>query len=449
MEFATSFFANLFILIGGAGCLFFLSVELQVNADDKRDHAMIGLVLGCLAALVIFLAVHMPQGTVMDTRAAPVFHAAFFAGPVGGLIAAALGAMARYAVGGPFAWGGITALFLYAAAGLLARRALLPRGRTPLNLKTFVLCGLGASALAIPAFAVDQGPAVAVAILKAQGWLFLFNNLFGIVVLGYFIQRMQIVYAELALQRDGNAAKARFLQNMSHELRTPLNAIVGYADLIKTLGPEKVGADKVEEYVRYIHSSGLHLVDLITDILDFAKIDAGELTLQNDRVDIGELVAWSMSTVRPLAETKSIRLVAVNGADAPAKESMTVDQRCARQCLLNILSNAVKYAPNGSTVRIAAGADWDGLRITVQDEGPGMSLAQIGMIGRPFMRGATAVQQGIEGTGLGLAITERLMESIGGALTVRPGPSTGLFVSLIFPRTQRAAPTQTDGDALT
>ncbi len=241
---------------------------------------------------------------------------------------------------------------------------------------------------------------------------------------------VRLVAAAEAAQ-DSSRAKSAFLANMSHELRTPLNAILGFSEIMKDqhLGP--VSNPRYLSYAADIHSSGRHLLGIINDVLDLAKIESGKMTL-----DGAEEFALVQALVSPLAmlsalgqkhgvtltcewDNADIRLVAVD--------------RMVRQIILNLGSNAIKFTPAGGTVKLSGALAPDGAYVlTVRDSGIGMSEPEIATALTPFgqNRATMATQQG---TGLGLPLAKAMVELHGGSLTVASKPQCGTCITLRFP----------------
>ncbi|MCA1838818.1 MAG: ATP-binding protein [Actinomycetota bacterium] len=231
----------------------------------------------------------------------------------------------------------------------------------------------------------------------------------------------ELTVANEALARVGQA-KSEFLANMSHELRTPLNAVIGYSELMADpyFGPLK-GAE-VRRQAKAINQSGKHLLELINDVLDLSKIEAGRLTLNIEQVHIRKTIKQVVGLVQTLADAKQIRLRTKIAASPVA---VYADEKRFRQILLNLLSNAIKFTPDGGTVTIRSGEcdefDKDGegyLWIQVIDTGIGIADEFRSKVFEQFLQvdGSYARQQ--EGTGLGLALTKRLVEMHGGHIDV-------------------------------
>ena len=205
-----------------------------------------------------------------------------------------------------------------------------------------------------------------------------------------------------------NRAKSEFLSRMSHELRTPLNGIIGFAQLLEL---EAQGAEQ-RESVEMILKSGRHLLDLINEVLDIARIEAGKLALSLEPVLVSEVVAAALDMLRLEATTKRIEVV-VTGLEG----YVMADRQRLQQVVLNLLSNAMKYNRAGGVVRVSSEADPSGrVRLSVSDTGRGIAPEMIGRLFTPFDR-LGAEQTTIEGTGLGLVLSHHLVEAMGGSLS--------------------------------
>jgi PAS domain S-box-containing protein len=217
--------------------------------------------------------------------------------------------------------------------------------------------------------------------------------------------------ARLEAER-ANRAKSDFLSRMSHDLRTPLNAILGFAQLLEA----EVTTEEKKDSVRHILRGGQHLLSLINEVLDIARIEAGHLSLSLEPVDAPDTVRLVADLVRPLADQRGISLV----IDAPRTHDLVVraDRQRLTQVLLNLLSNAVKYnRPGGRITVTLETVDGGRLRINVTDTGAGLPPAKLAMLFQPFER-LGAEQTSVEGTGLGLALSRGLAEAMGGSLGV-------------------------------
>jgi signal transduction histidine kinase len=228
-----------------------------------------------------------------------------------------------------------------------------------------------------------------------------------------------------------NRSKSEFLANMSHELRTPLNAIIGFSDILRgeKFGP--IGNSKYLEYMHDIHASGVHLLDLINDVLDMSKIEAGKLELFEEEVSVPEVVASCLTMVAERARERRLSIATDFVSQATR---IWADLRGLKQIVLNILSNAVKFSHDGGTVTIASGLDArGGVFISVADQGIGMTAEQIERARQPFGQAHAATMQIYGGTGLGLPITQRLIELHDGELRIDSIAGEGTSVTVVFP----------------
>ena len=247
---------------------------------------------------------------------------------------------------------------------------------------------------------------------------------------------------ELRAARDAaehaNNAKSHILTNMSHELRTPLNAIIGFAEVIRDATLEPVAA-RYREYARNIHSSGHHLLGLINDVLDLAKIDTGRMDLNEEEVEVSRLIATCLPLVAERAKRGGVELAVPPAANLPP---ILGDRLRLKQIVLNLLSNAIKFTPSGGTVTVAALPTADGgLTLRISDTGIGMRPEEIPRALEPFRQLEQNLSRRYEGSGLGLPLAKQLVELHGGALTITSqlGKGTTVYVSLPPHRVIRAA----------
>ncbi len=234
--------------------------------------------------------------------------------------------------------------------------------------------------------------------------------------------------ARLAAEAS-NRAKTDFLALVSHELRTPLNAILGFAQVMQLTD---LDADQRADSVDHIVRAGEHLRDLIAQLLDLSRIEAGQLSVQTEPVDTADVLREALDLVRPLATARSISLS--DDRRSADRHHVLADRRCLRQVLINLLGNAVKYTPvNGRIDVEVKEVDGGNIRIVVNDTGPGIAPESIRELFQPFHRLETEHHARPEGTGLGLALTKRLMDEMGGAIGVESAIGVGSSFWVEFP----------------
>ena len=233
-------------------------------------------------------------------------------------------------------------------------------------------------------------------------------------------ERDSAAAAELAREvaERANRAKNEFMSSMSHELRTPMNAILGFGQLLQAAPLSEDDRDSVEHIVK----AGRHLLELINEILDLSRIEAGRLALSPEAVEVGELLHDTVDLMRPTAASRAI---AIEIEAIPDEVHVYADRQRLKQVLLNLLSNAVKYNRDGGSINVrTTPIGPDRLRLVVVDTGPGIAAARMDGLFEPFERlGAEGTS--IEGTGLGLALVKRLTEAMGGTIGVESEPGRG------------------------
>lgn len=228
-----------------------------------------------------------------------------------------------------------------------------------------------------------------------------------------------------------NQAKSLFLANMSHELRTPLNAVIGFADVMRSeiFGP--LGSERYREYAQNIFQSGQYLLDLVSDVLDMSKIEAGRLDLSLEPVAPGDLIAQARLLLRAQAQARDILIVIDGKDDLPWIE---VDPLRMKQVLLNLIGNAIKFTPRGGRITIRAGLLPDGgMAIAIADTGVGIAATDIPKAFEIFGQIEGAHQESLRGAGLGLPLSRRLVELHGGRLELASDPGLGTTVTIILP----------------
>jgi two-component system, cell cycle sensor histidine kinase PleC len=234
---------------------------------------------------------------------------------------------------------------------------------------------------------------------------------------------------------EANQAKSKFLANMSHELRTPLNAIIGFSEIMESSMFGPLGSDKYGEYCRDIHQSGQYLLEVINDILDMSKIEAGRIRLDAEQIELEPFLNDAMRVVSGRANDKRLKLTARLGRGI----RLTADHRLLKQIVLNLLSNAVKFTPEGGRVTIRARATSGWVSISIADTGIGIPEEALARLGRPFEQVESQLTKSHQGSGLGLAIARSLTELHHGAMRIRSTPGIGTMVLLRLPIRRTAA----------
>ena len=226
-------------------------------------------------------------------------------------------------------------------------------------------------------------------------------------------------------------AKTEFLANMSHELRTPLNAIIGFSEIMQMelLGP--VGSPQYHEYVSDIHDSARHLLEVINDILDVSKIEAGKANLIEQEVDILRLFESVLRLIRERATRAEVGLASAVAPDVPL---LRADDRKLKQVLINLLSNAVKFTPAGGQIELSARLDRNGdLLMAVADTGIGIAPGDLERVMEPFGQVDSRLNRKYDGTGLGLPLTQGLVSLHGGSIDLKSELGTGTTVTIRLP----------------
>ncbi len=233
--------------------------------------------------------------------------------------------------------------------------------------------------------------------------------------------------AELA-----NRAKSEFIANMSHDLRTPLNAIIGFAEVLALTDISQTNSAKTKEYARDISGAGRHLLDIINDMLDLAKLESGEPVVDLEPCDLFEIVQSASTFVKAPVEAKGQTLSTTRESGLP---SVLLDRLRTKQIVVNLLTNAVKFTPAGGLISVEAKRNTEGgVTIFVCDNGPGMNAAELEHALSRFGRVKNASTRGQEGTGLGLTIVKLLSEAQGGRFEMSSAPGKGTCAQIAFPR---------------
>jgi two-component system cell cycle sensor histidine kinase PleC len=257
------------------------------------------------------------------------------------------------------------------------------------------------------------------------------------------LERQAIELADLAEKyseektraEEANQTKSKFLANMSHELRTPLNAIIGFSEIMESGMFGTLGSEKYQEYCHDILTSGHYLLEVINDILDMSKIEAGRMKLDMEQLDLSKTLAESLRVVSGRADDKHLKL----DADIDGTISVVADRRAIKQIIVNLLSNAVKFTPDGGKVVVRGRMLSDSIVLMIADTGIGIAPHSLLRLGRPFEQVESQLTKTYHGSGLGLAIARSLTNLHGGSMKLRSKLGTGTVVCVSLPRDARKA----------
>jgi cell cycle sensor histidine kinase DivJ len=225
-------------------------------------------------------------------------------------------------------------------------------------------------------------------------------------------------------------AKTQFLASMSHELRTPLNAIIGFSEILKRELFGQLGEVRYRDYARLIHESGEHLLNVVNEILDMSKIEAGSFTIVKEPFDVAALVTSVCELMRHTAEQKSLMLKVHVTPNIP---ELTADKRACKQMLLNVISNAIKFTKENGWVQVSAFVDGDNLVFAVSDNGIGIADQDLPRLGTPFVQASSSYDLSHEGAGLGLSVVKGLARLHGGSLELSSTLGSGTLVRMVLP----------------
>jgi cell cycle sensor histidine kinase DivJ len=256
----------------------------------------------------------------------------------------------------------------------------------------------------------------------------------GIVAVTRDISERKAQEAETLRARDeaesASRAKTQFLANMSHELRTPLNAVIGFSEILNRELYGTLGETRYRDYARLIHESGEHLLNVVNEILDMSKIEAGKFKIVKEPFDVGPLVKSCCDIMRQMAEQRSLSLIM---DVAPGIPELPADKRACKQMLLNLISNAIKFTEPGGWVRVSARQADGNVELSVADNGIGIAEADLPKLGNPFVQANNSYNRSYDGAGLGLSVVKGLARLHGGRLELVSQLGQGTTATIVLP----------------
>ena len=260
--------------------------------------------------------------------------------------------------------------------------------------------------------------------------------LIALLVLAFAVWGINDVFSpssKRAVMSLGNSdvSTDEFDRAFRHELRTPLNAIIGFSDMMRSrlFGPLP---NKYAEYADLIHDSGQHMLDLIGDVLDMSKVEAGKYELNYSNFDVADVVRSSIKMIRPTADAAEVRMQA-DIIEDPTELIVEADRKAVRQMLLNLLSNAVKFTPKGGRITVAAKTAGNILNITVEDNGAGMTQDEVSRVGQPYVQTQSGHENDQRGSGLGLSLVKSLCDLHGGRFAISSQKGRGTTTDIYLP----------------
>ncbi|GHM58180.1 MAG: hypothetical protein sL5_03230 [Candidatus Mesenet longicola] len=230
------------------------------------------------------------------------------------------------------------------------------------------------------------------------------------------------------LAEKENTNKSKFLANVTHELRTPLSSIIGFSEIIKNESAGPIENPKYKEYVNDIYDSGVHLLDLVNDMLDLSKAEADKLVVSKIRFDLNKTIESCLQAVTPQLQKRKIEKIITEG-----QLLMEADPKRMKQVIINVLSNAIKFTPEGGIIRFRTEKNTDNIIIEISDTGVGIMQQNIYKVMSEFGQSDENSYNQYQGTGLGLPLSKKLVELMGGTFSIKSEPQLGTTLTLIFP----------------
>lgn len=428
--------AEHFLITVGIFALFGLAEDWSRSQNTARRKIIVGIVFGCLASLMIAMAVRYSSEVVLDARNAILAICAFFVGPIPAAIAALITSATRAYFGGLGVPTAIMGMWISVGCGL-AYRAWLDQNNQRIGVLNILLFSVISPVITLSVFFLmpfSVKEIVASGIIQAlymttAFWTFVF----GLIML-QDLRRHELVDDLAASEKraeEATKAKSLFLAKMSHEIRTPINGVFGFSELLR-----KTKLDETQDYyLKQIHSAVSSMILLVDDILDFSKIEAGKMKIVKHTFNIRSLMESCIDLVQPDADRKNLELHMVIGPNVP--EYIVNDELRLRQVVMNLLSNALKFTQSGS-VRLSLHSSPideqnETLTISVTDTGIGIAEDKLKIIFEAFEQADTSITRNFGGTGLGLSIALNLMTQMDGKITVNSEHGRGTTFTVTLP----------------
>ncbi len=427
----------------------------------KFSDTAVGLLFGMATAVALLLPVHLNGGASTGSQTVLLSLAGLVTGPLAAAVALGVALAAqliRHLENGTVDVFGVAMLLIASGSGVALRAYLRRKGsQTPVYYYHFPVLGALTAALGVCVLWLFQGVEAArgsAAAAMIAGTLV--TSVLGTLMLHETRRhqaeedlrkseaRLAAQAKELADARDSaeqaNRAKSAFLANMSHELRTPLNAILGFSEIIALESFGSVGVPQYKEYGQDIHDSGVHLLSLINDLLDVAKIEAGKLEIAPEFLTAGDLFEDVRRLVGEKAAAKGLALTFQVLPDVPP---LYADERALKQILINLISNAIKFTPKGGKILVTGEAAPDGgFRIVCADTGEGIPADKLDTIFKPFTQVDNRYNRQAGGTGLGLSLVKGLAELHGGRAWLESEYGKGCRACVALPPAPRKTSNQ-------
>lgn len=436
---AGQLFTTFTVLCCGAVVVFLIAPRSAIDFDQKKKRVMLGAGLGLISFMVVMNPIAGPLGSSFDMRAAPVIMASFWGGPISGLIAATLGAIARYTIGGPYIESGVLGLFIYAAAGLVAVRWAPKRRRV--GAIGWMVIGAGATILATPMFFIGRPFDASLAALSSYWSTLLAANVIGVTVLGLLMEKMRkllersLSHADdlkiaLEAQRRSTRDMEGILYAVTHDLKSPIVTVRGFAGVIDQAAATEDWAT-VKDGVGRILRASERMGDMTDGLMQYGSLAAKQGS--GSIVDLADLIPRACEMLS--AEISNAGATVTTSTPLP---TISGSQDDILRVVLNLIANAVKHGcpTPGMPVEISVERTDEGWVLAVADHGPGIDESLHVEAFRLFRR---LGRQESQGSGLGLAIVEKIAGGFGGWCAIAQTPGGGATLRVLIAPTARAA----------